>query len=60
MNELSSSYSQLIITDASGNTTVVCDVSDYQATETAILLVFFTTFFPTVFIIVTKIKNKKD
>lgn len=60
LNKISSSYSQLIITDASGNTNILCDVSDYQAKETAILLVFFTTFFPTVFIIVTKIENKKD
>lgn len=45
LNKLSSGYSQLLITDVSGNTSVVCDVGEFQAFETLCIIIVFVLLF---------------
>ena len=58
LNKLSSGYSQLIITDTNGNTSIVCDVGEFQTYETlSVIIVFVLLFGINSFFVLRKIKG---
>ena len=60
LNNFTNNYSRALIIDANGNASVLCDVSEAHASETAVILVFFIVFFPSVLFIVIKCKNREE
>lgn len=59
LNNFTNEYSRALIIDVNGGTSVLCDVSEAHASETAVVLVFFIVFFPSLLFIIVVFKKKE-